>query len=66
MRKALAAICGVFAVALVIGMTMPSADAGPCYYKCICSVPHKCCVLNGVETCKKVSNSPLQCPQIAC
>lgn len=38
MRKALASLFAVFAVAFVVGLTMPSADAGPCYYKCICSV----------------------------
>ena len=63
MKKAMAVGFTVFAVAFVVGLTMPSADAGPCYYKCICSVPHKCCVNNGVETCKKVSPSPIQCTQ---
>lgn len=66
MRKAFAVIVTVFAVAFVVGLTMPTADAGPCYYKCICSFPYKCCVNNGVESCKRVLDSPIQCPQIAC
>lgn len=64
MRKALATIFVVFAVAFVVGMTIPSADAGPCYYKCICSQPYKCCVNNGVESCKKLIDSPIQCTQV--
>jgi hypothetical protein len=64
MRKAFAVLSVVFALAFVIGASMPAAEAGPCYYKCICSVPHKCCINNGVEVCKKVTNSPIQCTQV--
>jgi hypothetical protein len=65
MRKALALLLIVFVVGVAIGVTMPSASAGPCYYKCICSRAYKCCVINGVETCKPVTGV-IQCPQIAC
>lgn len=64
MRKAFAALSAVFLLALAAGATLPKAEAAPCYYKCICSVPHRCCVVNGVEVCKKATNSPIQCPQV--
>lgn len=64
MRKAVAVLFVVFALAFVIGASMPAADAATCYYKCICSQPHYCCVKNGVETCKRVLFSPIQCPQV--
>lgn len=63
MRKILALFAAVFALAMFIGASLPTADAAPCTYRCICSFPHKCCTVNGVETCKRVSNSPIQCPQ---
>jgi hypothetical protein len=67
MRKSLAVLCLVFAAAFVVGVAgVGTADAAPCFYRCICSVPHKCCTSGGVTNCKPVSNSPLQCPQVAC
>jgi hypothetical protein len=63
MRKLFAAAGIVFVTTFAIGATLPKADAISCRYRCICSVPHKCCTTNGVETCKPVSNSPIQCPQ---
>jgi hypothetical protein len=62
-RKALLLLMAVFVLALVVGATLPTADAANCYYRCICSVPHKCCIVNGVEVCKKANPSPIQCPQ---
>ena len=65
MRKALT----VFTVlaALVIGTSalVQGTTAGftTCTYKCICSVPHKCCTTNGVTSCKPAPNGPLQCTQ---
>lgn len=53
----------VFAVTFLAGYLGRNADASTCYYRCICSVPNKCCVNNGVETCKPVSGGPIQCPQ---
>ena len=66
MRKAVAIMLLVFVMAFLAGASIPStADAGPCYYKCICSVPHKCCInAYGVEVCKPVPNGPIQCPQV--
>jgi hypothetical protein len=55
----------VFAVAFLASYLGRSADAAPttCYYKCICSVPHKCCKTNGVESCKPVPDAPIACTQ---
>ena len=55
----------VFAVAFLASYLGRNADAArvTCYYKCVCSVPHKCCVNNGVETCKPVPDGPIQCTQ---
>jgi hypothetical protein len=65
MRKTFAVLLAVFAVTFIAGaMAMPDASAGPCFYRCICSVPHKCCTTNGVTTCKPVKDSPIQCTQV--
>ena len=65
MRKKIALLVSVFALALGIGALLPQANAAfsPCFYRCICSVPNKCCTVNGVTTCKPDPNSPLQCTQ---
>jgi len=65
MRTKLALFVSVFAVAIGVGAMMPQASGGfsPCHYKCICSVPNKCCTVNGVETCKPDPNGPIQCTQ---
>lgn len=63
-RKIFSLLLLVFTVCFFIGFSGNRANAADCYYKCICSVPHKCCRVNGVETCKRVLNSPLQCPQV--
>lgn len=65
MRKALTVV-GVLAVIAFGGASLfDRAQAGfsPCTYKCICSVPHRCCTTNGVTTCKPAPESPLQCTQ---
>jgi hypothetical protein len=67
MRRALT-MFGILAV-LALGTTalfVERAEAAftVCTYKCICSVPHRCCTLNGVTTCKPDPNSPLQCTQV--
>lgn len=64
MRKVIGSLLGVFALAFVLGAALGPVDAAPCTYKCICSVPHKCCTSGGVTTCKPAPNSPLQCPQV--
>jgi len=63
MRKVISILLIVFAVAMIIGATTPTVDASGCYYKCSCSgTPLKCCVVNGVETCKIAFG--FYCPQI--
>ena len=66
MRKRLIVLLAlVFAAAFASSFIGTGADAAlsNCYYKCICSVPHKCCRVNGVESCKPAPDGPLQCPQ---
>jgi hypothetical protein len=36
------------------------AEAALCSYRCICSVPYKCCG----TTCTPAPDGPLQCPQV--
>jgi len=64
-KKLIVLFAVVFAVAFASSFLGKGADASlsPCYYKCICSVPHKCCRNNGVETCKPAPDGPLQCTQ---
>lgn len=62
-KKVIALLVVVLAASFGFGFFGQGANAANCYYRCICSVPHKCCVLNGVETCKPVKNAPIQCPQ---
>ena len=64
--KVIAFLLAVFAVSFVVGLTGSKASAANCYYRCICSQPNKCCVVNGVEVCKPVSGAPILCPQVAC
>ena len=66
MRKLLT---GVFLVGtLALGATAildaTQAAFGTCTYRCICSVPHKCCTTNGVTSCKPAPDGPLQCTQV--
>jgi hypothetical protein len=42
----------------------PAAAFTVCTYKCICSVPHRCCTTNGVTSCKPAPDGPLQCTQV--
>lgn len=51
------------AAALAATLSAPRpAEAGftVCTYRCICSVPHRCCG----AVCTPDPNSPLQCPQV--
>jgi hypothetical protein len=55
----------VLAAAFATTVSTPNlAEAGFCVptYRCICSVPYKCCG----DVCSPDPNSPLQCPQVAC
>ena len=65
MRKfAVPVLLVVFAVGAVVGMRAPGAQAGPCFYKCICSVPYKCCTTPYGTSCKKDTSGTFQCPQV--
>jgi hypothetical protein len=67
MRRAILGLAIVFAAAFAVGVSSQRVEAkgfGPCTYRCICSVPHRCCTVNGVTTCKPDPNGPLQCPQV--
>lgn len=68
MRKTALGLVVLFALVIGASALLDSTQAGfgPCTYKCICSVPHKCCTVNGVTNCKPDPSSPLQCPQVAC
>jgi hypothetical protein len=66
-RKILSLLLLVFTVSFFIGFSGKRVDAASnCYYRCICSEAYKCCRFNGVETCKRVFDSPISCPQVAC
>jgi hypothetical protein len=69
MRKTALALAALFALAIGASALLDTAKAaglGRCTYKCICSVPHRCCTVNGITSCKPDPTSPLQCPQVAC
>jgi len=69
MRRKTLTIIGILG-ALAFGTASlfdrPEAAPSACTYKCICSVPNRCCTTKGVTTCKPAPESPLQCPQVAC
>ncbi len=60
MRKAIIGACLVFGLSFAFGMTTaePAKAAGFCTYRCVCSVPYKCC-----GSACKVTNE-IQCPQV--
>ncbi len=58
-------LAGLFSVGAMVGLNSTSAQAGPCFYRCICSVPHKCCTSASGTTCKPAPNGPIQCPQVS-
>ena len=68
MRKAWIAWTAVLAIGLGTAAVFQSTEAGfgPCTYRCICSVPYKCCTSGGVTSCKPAPDGPIQCPQVAC
>jgi hypothetical protein len=65
MRKALTVvgILGVIAFGTATLIDRTDAAIGSCTYRCICSVPYKCCTTNGVTSCKPAPDGPLQCTQ---
>ena len=52
----------VFGLGGLAGLRAPGAQAAPCFYRCICGTPYKCCG----TACKVDRSGPIQCPQIAC
>lgn len=62
MRKIILLSLALTATLAAAVSTPNPAEAGLCVptYKCICSVPHKCCG----TVCSPDPNSPLQCPQV--
>ena len=68
MSKWITGIAFVIAVAFFAAAWFQPVEAAfsRCSYRCICSVPNKCCTSGGVTTCKPDPKSPLQCPQVAC
>jgi hypothetical protein len=65
MRKAMSVIGVLGTLAFGAATLLSPTNAGftVCTYKCICSVPHKCCTVNGVTSCKPAPDGPLQCTQ---
>jgi hypothetical protein len=63
-RFAFPVLLAVFAMGAVVGLRAPGAQAGPCFYKCICSVPYKCCTTSYGTSCKKDTSGTFQCPQV--
>lgn len=62
MIKKVLLVLAVFALTFAASTLTNKADAGPCRYRCICGVSHKCCTNNGVETCKPAAG--ISCPQV--
>ena len=62
MRKiALLSLALMATLAAAVSAPVPAeADFTICTYKCICSVPHRCCG----TVCTPDPSSPLQCPQV--
>ena len=65
MRKALTVIglLGVLAIGTAALFDRADAAFSTCTYKCVCSVPYRCCTTNGVTSCKPAPDGPLQCTQ---
>lgn len=62
-RSAFMVLAVVFGLGAIVGMRTSGAQAGPCYYKCICSVPYKCCTTPYGTSCKKDTSGTFQCTQ---
>ena len=67
-RNVLLALVVVFGLGALVGLRTSPAQAGlgTCYWRCICSVPYKCCTTPMGTTCKPDPNGPVQCPQYGC
>ncbi len=60
------AFAGVFAACAIVGLGSKPAQAGPCFYRCICSQAYKCCTTPSGTSCKLDPSAPIGCPQVAC
>ena len=65
-RTALLVLVAVFGMGALVGLRATPSQAGPCFYRCICGTPYKCCTTSSGTTCKVDRSGPIQCPQIAC
>lgn len=65
-KMMLLAVAVVFGIGAFVGFQTSSAQAGPCYWRCICSVPYKCCTTPTGTKCKPDPHGPIQCPQYDC
>jgi len=66
MPKRLIVAALIFVAAFTLGFATPQvAEAGNCYYTCDCAGnPLRCCVVNGVTSCKLDTSGIFQCPQV--
>jgi len=61
-RNVLLVLVMVFGLGALVGFRTSTAQAAPCFWRCICGTPYKCCG----TACKVDRSGPIQCPQIAC
>jgi hypothetical protein len=66
MRKRLIVAALVFVAAFAFGLATPDvAGAADCFFACDCAgTPLRCCVVNGVTSCKPDTSGVWQCPQV--
>jgi hypothetical protein len=65
-RFAFLVLTVVFGIGALIGTSTNAAQPGSCFYKCICSVPYKCCTTPYGTSCKVDTSGTIGCPQVAC
>jgi hypothetical protein len=65
-KLALLVLVVAFSFGAVVGMSTSSAQAGPCYWRCICSFAYRCCTTPTGTSCKLDPKAPINCPQVAC
>jgi hypothetical protein len=59
----------VFGMGAWAGLRAPGAQAAqlaPCFYRCICGTPYKCCNTPTGTNCKVDTSGTIGCPQVAC
>jgi hypothetical protein len=65
-RAAFLVLVAVFGLGALVGLRTSPAQAGLCYWKCVCSVAYKCCTTPTGTSCKVDPRAPINCPQVAC